>query len=295
MTKPIIGINLPEVHAEDIEKVVHQLTENGYDAIEYCLSDHPLIVGGEINQEYVQYVRNIFRRYPVRFTAHIGEGLDLRAEKDFDLHKRVLFASIDICANMGLSPLTVHFEQATPYLQREERFFESHMEAADYAEQRGVRLCIENIEVEHYAKVLSFIRRANHPNLCMTLDIGHLNLAAHHFGHPFLDAVRECQPYVRHLHLSDNVGIFESMRLTNFDLYRTLPLGSRFALGRGDIHMPPYWGNIPIDEVLSILIRKGYDGIYICEYYNERFVPFNGSIQKTVSTAVQRIMEGYYN
>ena len=292
MVNAVIGINLPEVRAEDIDQVVRQLVENGYDAIEYCLSDHPLIVGGEIKKEFVQYVRNIFKRYNVRFTAHIGEGLDLRSEFEYDLHKRVLFASIDICAQMGLSPLTLHFEQATPYLFREERFFQAHVEAADYAAQRGIRLFIENIEVEHYAKVLSFIRRANHPNLRMTLDIGHLNLAANHFGHPFLDAVLECAPYVGHLHLSDNVGIFEAMRLTNFDLYRTLPIGYRVALGRGDIHMPPYWGNIPIDEVLSILARNKYDGMYICEYYNERFVPFNSIIQQTVRTAVNRIMEG---
>lgn len=288
MQQPIIGVNLPEVALEALPATLEALAQDGFDALEYCLSDHPLIISGEIKWEYVRHVQDILRRYPFRYTAHIGNGLNLRSAEAFALHKQVLMASIQLCAEMGLSPLTLHFEEASPHLPVEEAFFEAHIEAADLAQHLGVALVIENIEVEHYGKVLDMLRRANHPNLNMTLDIGHLFLASQYFGHPYLEAVKECAPFVRHLHLSDNTGIFEPMRIQNQNLYNTLPLSYRFTFGRGDIHLPPFWGTIPIQEVLATVCDAGYGGIFLCEYYNELFGPFNRATQEKVRAAVLR-------
>jgi len=94
----------------------------------------------------------------------------------------------------------------------------------------------------------------NHPNLGLTLDVGHLFLAAHQVGFDYLQAIRQAAPYVRHLHASDNWG-----RLGG-------PIDSlnhRVPFGEGDVHLPPGWGAIPHAKALKQL--PDYEGFLILE------------------------------
>ncbi len=285
-----LGINFPKgVRAERLEATIQQVAEYGFDIAEYNISDLPLIVGGKVCKQYVGFAGDIFRRSPMPFTAHIGTGLNLRDTENFQLHKSVLMSSIEICAELGMPNLTLHFEEESLHMDVEQAFFDAHMEAADYAQKLGVRLCIENIETAHYQPVLEMVKKANHPNFGMTLDIGHLNLSTRFYGQSFEDAVRACAPYARHLHMSDNTGRYEKMRLENFDLYRTLSMRQRIPLGSGDIHIPPFWGEIDIPFALKTLRDAGYSGIFLCEYYNELYVPFNKSIQQDVRGKIESI------
>ena len=284
-----IGLNCPHVAAEHLVNAIAQVADNGFDVVEYCLSDHPLIVGGQISHPYVDYIRSVFKGAPVSFTGHIGTGLDLRNTKEFALQKSTLRSSIDICETLGIRVLTLHYEDKSMHADVEQAFYDAHLEAADYALQKGVLLLIENIEIDHYQNVLEMVKKADHPNFKMTLDIGHLNLSTNFFGQNFEQAVRECAPYVRHLHISDNVGKFETMRLTNFDLYRTVPMGMRIAFGQGDIHVPPFYGTIDIPLVFRILKEAGFSGVFLCEYYNELYNPLNKSIQENVRSKVAEI------
>ena len=117
--------------------------------MEFCLSTVPLIAGGEIVEPYAAYVRDVFSRYPLKYTAHIGTGLDLRNLADYDLQKNVLKASIDLCTLLGMDRLTLHFESESP-IQRQR--FRRHTQAAVYAASKSVFLLIENIEVEDYQR-----------------------------------------------------------------------------------------------------------------------------------------------
>jgi sugar phosphate isomerase/epimerase len=290
MEKVLIGMNFPDkTRAENLEAALQQIVSNGYDCVEFCLSTYPLIAGGEIHWEYVNYVKDIFEKFPLKYTGHIGMGLELRNIHELDLQKSVLKASIDICSVLKLNPLTLHFEQSSMYLQKEKAFLEGHIEAADYAASLGLTLCMENIEVEHHTRVLEMIDKVNRNNFKMTLDTGHLSLSTTHFGYDFKMAVKECAPYVGHIHLSDNTASFEEMRLTNFPLYKTLPMGYRIAFGRGDIHLPPFWGKIPMKWVLETLNDIGFSGVYLCEYENELYVPFQKGIQQNVRKIVTDI------
>ena len=290
MTTIKLGINFPKgVRAERLEATIQQVAEYGFDIAEYNLSDLPMIVGGKVCRQYVGFAADIFRRSPIPFTAHIGTGLNLRDTENFELHKNVLMSSVEICAELGMPNLTLHFEEESLHLDIEQAFFDAHMEAADYAQKLGVRLCIENIETAHYQPVLEMVKKANHPNFGMTLDIGHLNLSTRFYGQSFEDAVRACAPYAKHLHISDNTGRFEKMRLENFDLYRTLSMAHRIPFGSGDIHIPPFWGEIDIPFALKTLRDAGYNGIFLCEYYNELYVPFNQSIQQNVRGKIESI------
>lgn len=290
MNKPLIGINaLTKTSPEHFEESVVTVINSGYDAMELCLSALPLLAGGEIVEPYAAYVADIFARYPLRYTAHIGVGLDLRNREDYALHNKVLLSSIDLCERLGMDRLTLHFESESPDPERETMFFDAHAHGADYAAQKGILLLIENIEVEDYRKVIRMVQTLDRENFKMTLDTGHLYLSTRYFGGEYETAVRECAPYVRHVHLNDNTGRFEPMRLENFALYKTLPMGMRTALGSGDVHLPPLWGNIPMKRTAEILRDAGFDGVLICEYENDLYRPFLGQIQTAVRDMVGEI------
>lgn len=98
------------------------------------------------------------------------------------------------------------------------------------------------------------IEEVDHPNLGITLDLGHLYVAANLLGFDFLEAVRQAAPHLRHIHSHDNMGRLGSVRTTMHD---------RLSFGDGDLHMPIGWGTIPHAQVLAQL--AGYDGLYVLE------------------------------
>lgn len=290
MEKPRIGMNaLDRLNAQTLSEAVQTVQDYGFDCMELTISALPLLIEGEICMPVLRHTKAVLERYDLTYTAHIGTGLNLRSRPDFALHRRVLLASIDVCAALGIDRLTLHFEQASRIQEEEEQFFQAHAEAAAYAEERGVLLLIENIEIEAYQKVIDLVRRVNRENFKMTLDTGHLYLSTRYFGGDYLQAVRDCAPYVRHVHLNDNTGRFEPMRLTDFARYKMLGMNMRTAFGAGDIHLPPLWGRVPLAETVEILHESGYQGVFLCEYDNMSYLPFGREIQQGVRSLVNAI------
>ena len=103
-----------------------------------------------------------------------------------------------------------------------------------------------------------------HPDLGLTLDLGHLFIAAHVCGFDFFEAIRQAGPYVCHLHGSDNFGRLGGA----FD-----ELEFRIAYGDGDVHLPHGWGVLPHAGALSQLSL--YEGLYVMEI-RPRFREFFG-------------------
>ncbi len=285
---PTIGINLPNesYDPETTRRYLYLFKENGFDAVEICLDTYPLIIDGHINEAWVEYVDHMFREFPFAYSAHIGRGLDLRDIENREKHKSVLMSSIDICARLGFSPLVLHYEVKSRNSEVERLFFEAHRKAANYAQQKGVLLVIENIEVELIEPVIQLVAEVNSPNLRLAFDTGHAFLASKYFKFDFIEAFKKTLPYLAHLHLSDNTGNFEELRITDRAKYDALPMGYRIEYGRGDIHLPPYFGKIPYNELFSLL--ENYNGMFICEYYAERFLPFGKLIQHKVREEIQK-------
>lgn len=290
MEERIVGVNAPlDLNSENLADRLRQTAAFGFQCVELNLGTLPLIVEGEVCQPYVRYLSQVMKQIPLHYTAHIGFGLELRDLPRYGLHKKVLFASIDICGQLGIARLVLHFEKASDVEREETAFLQAHREAAEYAAQKNVMLCMENVEIEHYRKVIEMVRRVDHPAFKMTLDLGHLFLFVNHFGGDFLQAVGECAPYVEHLHINDNTGHFEPMRLSNFSEYRHLPMGYRIAFGSGDIHLPPLWGKVPIREALEILHSFDYRGIFLCEYENTLYMPFGKEIAETTRKLIEEV------
>ncbi len=157
-----VGINLPRVGSNPnvLRQKLESLSDAGYDTIEIPLDMLPLIIGGEVRMECVDFLKSILKEFDLLYSAHIGGGLNLRDEKNLDMQKKVLFSSIEICNLLNMNPLVLHYEFETKDLRIEERFIKLHIEAAEFASRLDVELCIENIEVERVDPVIRFLERA---------------------------------------------------------------------------------------------------------------------------------------
>ncbi|HSJ53253.1 MAG TPA: sugar phosphate isomerase/epimerase [Anaerolineae bacterium] len=214
-------------------------------------------------------------------------------EPEAAMERAVFEASLDFCAAIGarvmvyhsgliaLDPVAAGLEPlpGDEALERaREREVAALRDLLPLAAERGVVVAMENrdphpwevatlrrsgVPAEQLVKyhaglsvptLVAQVEAVDHPNLGLTLDFGHLFLAANHLGFDYLQSIRQAAPYVRHLHTSDNWG-----RLGGpFD-----NLTHRVPFGEGDVHMPPGWGAIPHVEALKQL--PAYEGYYVLE------------------------------
>jgi|GEM_PF-2809379 len=90
------------------------------------------------------------------------------------------------------------------------------------------------------------IRSIDHPTIGVCIDTGHSNIGASRLGFDFLDGARVLAPHVFTFHLQDNFGTWASPHL---GLNHKSP--ESWALGLGDLHLPPGWGTIPFASMLT--------------------------------------------
>lgn len=281
MDWPIVGVNLPNIRGYAVlDETLTRLEEDGFDGVELNLETFPMIIEGELCQPWVDAVKQVLEKHDLFYTAHIGRGLDLRDLERPVLHREVLASSLEICKQLHMPVLVLHYEVKSQNQKAEHQFLEAHKWAADLAGKLGVIICVENIEVELVEPVVELAMRVNHPHLKLNLDTGHAFLAANYFHFDFLEAVSQMSSYIGHMHLNDNTGTFEPLRVTNRPLYDSMTMNWRREFGRGDIHIPPFFGKIPFDAVFKL--TKEYRGLYICEYGYNDYIPFNASIVQTV-------------
>lgn len=287
MKNIMLGVNVPGgTGLKALEGALAQIAADGWQAAELNLASCPIVIGGQLQTPVAEYMKEVMGRFDLHYTAHVAYGLDLRSEDE--LHRKVLLTSLEACAVLGIDRLNLHFEEYSRNREKERRFLDRVREAADRGSELGVAVNVENVEVEDFRYGLDAVRELGHPNCGMTLDLGHLWLSANYFGYDYLDAVAQCAPVVRHIHINDNDGVFEPMRLTDYHVYNTLDKGYRFTFSRGDIHIPPFWGTAPLGKAFSILKQAGYPGIWLCEYYSHLFHPLNDGVRRRVLEEIQK-------
>nr|HID14318.1 sugar phosphate isomerase/epimerase [Anaerolineae bacterium] len=183
--------------------------------------------------------------------------------------------------------------------ERERVERETLAELAEEAGRKGVTICVENadprvdeeavwelarrvrvngvdlfyriapsgdIAIYNYGGVIKHLVRqvegVGQDNVGIALDIGHAYIASNYYDFDFLDAITLAKPLVRHLHVHDNFG-----KPAGLDRRQIILVPE----GKGDLHMPVGWGEIPYRGVLSRL--KGYQGILILEL-KPRYGPY---------------------
>ncbi|HLW46616.1 MAG TPA: sugar phosphate isomerase/epimerase [bacterium] len=250
----------------------------GYDAVEISMDGTELIFGGRLHPGRLRESLDAFARHPFSYSVHSPSSLDLRDRRNRDAQMDLARASLRFSREVGARVLVIHFEQQSRDREDEAAFTDAIRRLSD--EAGDVLLGIENIEVERVDPVVERVREIDRPNVVMTLDVGHAMLAAAQFGFDLLEAVRAARPLVRHVHVNDNFGRYDPLRLENFTLYRTQTPADTVPLGKGDLHLPVGWGGIPLEQVCAVL--QGYRGTLIHEY---RYQLFPASLEADYAAA----------
>ncbi len=263
---------------QKLERQLSYLKEVGFEYLEVSADVVDTIAGGKIVTKRIDKLLKLLDSYGFKRTAHIQNGVDLRDWEDREFQLGSFKSGIDFAGIIGAEILVCHFEKESEDPARESLFREAVLEGLEYARKWKLKLGIENIEIDRLSKVADFVRGLNEPDVLLVLDVGHAFLSESYFGEDFFESIKEAADVVGHIHLSDNFGRFEKMRLENFDLYRVFSYTNRLNLGRGDLNLPPGWGSIPFAEVMEVLDQ--YRGIMILEYYHDKYLDFNPEILK---------------
>ncbi|MEE9500973.1 MAG: TIM barrel protein, partial [Candidatus Aminicenantaceae bacterium] len=212
-----------------------------------------------------------------------------REDREFQLE--AFKSGIEFAGMIGAEVLVCHFEKESDDPAKESLFREAVLQGLEYAGRWDLKVGIENIEIDRLSKVVDFVKEMNEPNLLLVLDVAHAFLSERYFGENFLESLKKAASLTGHIHLSDNFGRFEKMRLENFDLYRVSSYTNRLNLGRGDLNLPPGWGAIPYGEVLPIF--ENYQGIVILEYYHDKYLDFNPKILQEAKALFSKYHQKY--
>ncbi len=285
INKVQIGIKLSDCKTiESLRNTLNRIEKAGFDFTEFHVDLFPSIIGGNVCYQWVELVKAELLLHKLQYSAHIGRALDLRSD-DIDLHYSLFKASIDVASILGATPLVVHFDSKSNMVEKELQFKKYLEKGVLYAEKKNVLICLENIEIERVMPVLDVVKELNLENLKMTFDTGHAYLASKYYNFNYLETLEACLPYIGHVHLNDNLGIFENTRITNRLYYDSLEEGMRRELAMGDIHLPPFFGQVPFDDIFRLL--KNYRGKYLCEYYTNSYIPFENQIYNRVKKAIE--------
>ncbi len=279
---------------QQLEQRLEHYQAEGFRLVEIDPAPYHLIIHGELHRPSLADWSGVLRQFDLRYSIHGLLRLNLAYDPRHDLCQQIMRCQIEICRTVGASTLVYHSglqaldqlrygvrrcllneDELTEGARREVAAFRA---LAPIAADAGVVIGMENGDPhqwehnliaryglprqtisQHHARLLlaPIVRQLEaigHPGVGMTLDLGHLYIAARDLGFDYLAPIREAAHWVKHLHISDNLGILDQ----GFDAEQ-----DRWALGEADIHMPPGWGSIPYREALEQL--PGYRGDAVLE------------------------------
>jgi len=265
-----------------------QVTAMGYDAAELTPHSLDTIRHGQLDRRQMARVRELTSSFPLHYTVHAPNGLNVAHHEDLNLQIQVFKACLDFCAGVESDLLVYHsgqigLERAAcglsplPTPEELEGYWTTETaklaELAAYALRLGVTIAIENRDPHLWeiatlaqaglpaTELTTFhggmrldllcaqVQEIGASNVGLTLDVGHAYLAAPFWPTDFCTGLIGAAPYVRHLHWHDNFGRLDGLSAAQHD---------RLPNGEGDLHLPPGWGDIPLETVRTCL--KGYEG-----------------------------------
>jgi sugar phosphate isomerase/epimerase len=280
-----IGINADartiDGNLELLKTTLEDYATAGFEVVEIGVHGVDALYGGLLSPLQVERVSRITKLFDFSYTVHGVNTSNLMNSDDTDLEREVALGSLEFAAAIGARVFVQHCGRYVSeerlacgenvYITDEMRGElleiekEGLLKLASEAEKLSIIVCLENLRpykgselftyAENPLKVVEMIKVIDHPNLRMTLDIGHAYMAANCYGFDFLDTIRKCLPYVRHIHAHDNFG-----RASYISEKREVDM---LAHGRGDMHAPLGWGTIPWADVFDVLGQ--FDGTIILE------------------------------
>ncbi|MDR3588386.1 MAG: sugar phosphate isomerase/epimerase [Negativicutes bacterium] len=266
--------------------------ELGFSCVELAPHGLGAIYHGRLNQRRLQELQAILGEYPFRYAVHGPNPMNLMNEEAGDIEWQMFLAGIEFTAAVGAQVMVYHAGRYWPeekFLARDVPFHTPQekqllwererallAKLGDVAGRAGVTIAVENARpyldaanycyAESLAELGRMVRSVNHEKVGIALDVGHAHLAACRYGYDLVREVGRISALVSHIHLHDNFGhCCYSTERKQYEMDAT---------GRGDMHMPIGWGNIPAAKVLAQL--GDYRGMITLElrpryrdYYHE--------------------------
>ncbi len=267
-----IGINVHPDHIggeiENLERDLKFFQDIGYEYVEIPVDAIDVIRCGKLDPRQMRELKALLSGLDLKYTVHAPIALDLRDVNNLEIQKDLFRACIEFTAEIGAEIFVYHYNQKTSNPIIEQIFYEGMLEMAEYAKE-DIQICIENIEIDTVQNVVEFVKKIERKNVGMTFDFGHAYLASKRFNYDFLESVRLAKPYIRHIHVQDNFGRFEELRLAGYEQYKLIPYRKLVALGKGDLHLPPGWGIVPLNEAFQLL--DNFEGVFMLEYHHHRY------------------------
>jgi len=288
----IIGIGI-NTQQDCINGEIQKLQENlqyfqdlGYDYVEISIDAVDVIYHGRLNSRRMNDLKSLLNRFDLKYTIHAPRVLDLRDVENLEVQKRIFNECILFGSEIEANIFVYHYGRKTEDEQLEEKLYQSMLEISDFAADYKVQICVENIEIDTVSNVVDFVKRIERENVGITFDFGHAYLASKYFCFNFLKSVEMATPYIKHVHVADNFGCFEEARLLRNEQYKMKKYPGLLQLGQGDLHLPPGWGEVPLDEAFEIL--EDYKGVFLMEYYSYRYKPYNQEILEAAKGYIKR-------
>jgi len=304
-----IDINDDRVHGDlgILKDELGYFYDCGFDTIELATSGLYFIFNGTLNRERIRAIHEVLAQYPFRYTLHLPDVLNLCHSPDPELETAIFSSCIDFAAIIGAQVLVYHSGQEFYHLefpeqraQAVERETSALVGLAVKAQEAGILITVENTnpgieelslieknslskeQIRHFHPALYLdaigqqLEKIAAPNVGLTLDAGHLNLAVEVTGEEFLTSIEDQAHWIKHLHLNDNFGRNPHPRYSGME---------QVLYGRADCHLPLHMGSMPIQDVLSRL--PDFNGFIILEIrpeYRENLVDSVAKIQDYIST-----------
>ena len=285
-----IGSKIDEVRIDGsllkFRQDLESFREMGFKAVELPVHGLDVILNGKLIQNRLDKILNILNDFDFLYSVHSPNPLNLMDKKDTGLHVDVLLASLEFARQVRAKVVVYHAGRFIP----EEEFFAFPARGLSQREKESLMereaLLLQSIS-DQYPDVILAIENArpylgqssytygefpeelkhqvvsvNRTNVKINLDFGHLYFTSLFHGHDLEESVSSIGKLVAHTHIHDNFG----GAVYHWEKQQTHQL----PFGKGDSHMPVGWGEIPIKDILDILLPD-YTGLLMMELRSRYF------------------------
>ena len=269
-----------------LRKFLERFLDAGFSHAEIPIHGMDCLIDGSLCRSRVADVRRVLAAFPLGYTVHSPDRLNLADAADPGTHARALRSTIDFASEIG-AKLVVYHGSARGGVARKAAPGQSPLGAAppaspsalrafwadeidrlggvaDYAAGRGVTVAVENIfrqstdEVSYRVdprELACVVSAVDSPALGVCFDFGHAFISASEAGFAIDEALRAVAPRLVHVHIHDNFGKPSIPNARSIDM---------MFRGAGDLHLPPGWGAIPYDTLFPIFAAD-FRGVFTLE------------------------------
>jgi sugar phosphate isomerase/epimerase len=300
----MIGKKIDEVRIDgklsSLRRDLNHFREIGLEAVELPVHGLDAIRNGRLDSRRMNETLEVLDDFHFSYSVHAPNPLNLMDVGNLDLHMSVFRASLEFCERVGAKIIVYHSGRFIPEetfhikgkcevtSSEKKRLLDQEKEALAQLSEAfpGVIICLENARpyIHHspysYAEQIDQLKaqvtHINRSNVRINLDVGHMHMASCFYGYDIPDAVQSIKSYVAHMHLHDNFG----GAVHHYEKQQT----HQIPFGRGDSHMPVGWGQIPIHDILSIILPE-YSGMLMMEL-RSRYFDYIEESRNNLSTIV---------